>query len=669
MRNTRYIFSFVLMLAVLGYAKEQAAAPADKSAECLACHSDASLAKEVNGKVVSLHVDEGKFKGSIHGSMFACTDCHKDIKGFPHEPVPAKVDCSSCHSEEVAKYKTSVHGIALAKGNTQAATCLSCHGSPHEIMVAGDPASAVSHQNIPKTCGTCHGQKFVMESSGRSDAPFFSYEESVHGKAVQAGSEKAAVCTDCHGSHEVLTAADPKSNIFKFNVPNTCAKCHDKVKTEFMGSIHGQAIAKGVSSAPVCTDCHGIHGIKSHIDPNSSVSAQNLARTTCAKCHEGVRLSQDFGIAGGRSSSYLASYHGLASRMGSKVVANCASCHGVHNILPSSDPKSMISHANLAKTCGQCHPGAGENFIKGKIHIEAPQSADIGTIATNWVRRFYLTMIIGTIGFMVLHNLIIWRKKALKKLKDPRRIVVRMNKEQRIQHFLLLSSFIVLVITGFALKYPDSWFAALLQINEKVRSITHRIAACVMIAVSLYHVYYLIATKDGRKLALDMLPVPKDATDLLDTLKFYLGFPSKRPEYARFSYAEKMEYLALVWGTIVMVVTGFMLWFKVGVANLIPRWSLDIATAVHFYEAVLATLAIIVWHLYGVIFDPDVYPMNWAWFDGKMSVEHYSHEHGMDHETIAAAVSKAATESELVSEKGNGEVVEVGAGKSGDSNS
>jgi cytochrome b subunit of formate dehydrogenase len=660
MRTAKYIFMGVLlvMVSTLASGKTPSAAPADKSAECLACHSDAGLSKEVNGKTVSLHVDEGKFKGSIHGSMFGCTDCHKDVKA-PHETTPAKVDCASCHADEVDKFKMSVHGVARAAGNKEAATCVSCHGSPHEIVVASDPNSPVEHRNIPKTCGSCHSQKFVMESGGRSNAPFFSYEESVHGKATQAGSEKAAVCTDCHGSHEILNAANAKSSIFKFNVPNTCAKCHDKVKTEFMASIHGQAIAKGVSSAPVCTDCHGIHGIKSHIDPNSSVSAQNLARTTCAKCHEGVRLSQDFGIAGGRSSSYLASYHGLASRMGSKVVANCASCHGVHNILPSSDPASMINHANLAKTCGQCHPGAGENFIKGKIHIDAPQSADIGTIATDWIRRFYLTMIFGTIGFMLAHNLIVWRKKALKKLQDPRRIVVRMDLEQRIQHFLLLSSFILLVITGFALKYPDSWFASLTQMNEKVRGILHRIAACVMIGVSLYHLYYLVAKKGGRKLAKDMMPVPKDATDLLETLKYYIGFPSKRPEYARFNYAEKMEYLALVWGTIVMVLTGFMLWFKVIVANLIPRWSLDIATTVHFYEAVLATLAIIVWHFYGVIFDPDVYPMNWAWFDGKMSVEHYSHEHGLDRETILSAVGTAAGEDQPESENVNGEEAEA----------
>ena len=180
MRSVRYVVITLLLLAGIGYAGTKAApAPKDKSAECLACHSDPSLAKDVNGKAVSLHVDEGKFKNSIHGSMFGCTDCHSDVKGFPHDPAPATVKCETCHADQVTAYKSSVHGQALAAGNKQAATCLSCHGSPHEIVVAGDPNSTVAHANVAKTCGSCHGQKFVMESSGRSAAPFFSYQESV----------------------------------------------------------------------------------------------------------------------------------------------------------------------------------------------------------------------------------------------------------------------------------------------------------------------------------------------------------------------------------------------------------------------------------------------------------------------------------------------------------
>ena len=158
------------------------------------------------------------------------------------------------------------------------------------------PKSRVNHANIPATCGTCHGQKYVMEASGHSAQPFSSYLQSVHGKAVASGSEKAAVCTDCHGAHEILAATDDKSPIFRFNVPATCAKCHDDVKQEFMQSIHGQAIARGNGQAPVCTDCHGIHSIKDRKDPNSSVAAANLASITCARCHEGVRLTQEFGV-------------------------------------------------------------------------------------------------------------------------------------------------------------------------------------------------------------------------------------------------------------------------------------------------------------------------------------------------------------------------------------
>ena len=108
------------------------------------------------------------------------------------------------------------------------------------------------------------------------------------------------------------------------------------------------------------------------------------------------------------------------------------------------------------------------------------------------------------------------------------------------------------------------------------------------------------------------------------------GFSHQKPQYARFHYGKKMEYWALVWGMFVMGATGLALWFKVQMGHLGPRWILDIATAVHFYEAILATLAILVWHFYEVIFDPDVYPMNWAWYDGRMSVELYSEEHGAD---------------------------------------
>ena len=641
-RNARWLWLLAFMLA----AGTAAAYGADRSAktppkptneDCLACHGEPSLSKEVNGKPFSLYVNPEAFKNSIHGSMFTCVDCHSDLKSAMHDNSPAKVSCATCHADQQAAYDRSLHATAHKAGDGNAATCTDCHGSPHELLPASDPKSRVNHANIPATCGTCHSQKFVMEAGGLSSQPFTSYQESVHGRAVAAGSDKAAVCTDCHGSHEILTAGDTKSPIFKFNVPLTCAKCHESVEKEYAESIHGKAITRGNWQAPVCTDCHGIHTIKSHVDPKSTVSAQNVARLTCARCHEGVRLSQEFGVPSGRVRTYLESYHGLASQRGSAVVANCASCHGVHNILPSSDPRSTINQANLVKTCGQCHPGVSQKFVLAKVNVDAPLSADTGSVAVRWIRKFYLGMIALVIGGMLLHNLLIWRRKLVLRRRTETRFVVRMTLRQRIQHYLLLSSFIVLVTTGFALKFPDSWFAALLGMSESIRSLTHRIAAVVLIGVGLYHLGYVIFSREGRKLISDFLPVPKDATDVWGVLRHYLGISSDKPEFARFNYAEKAEYWALVWGLVVMASTGIMLWAKVTVGSLLPRWWLDIATAIHFYEAVLATLAIVVWHFYQVFFDPDTYPMNWAWWDGKVSFEHYREEHALDAQTLLEA--------------------------------
>ena len=615
----------VALVLCLGAAAKTA--PKLSNDDCLACHNDAGLTKEENGRQVSLQVDDAKFKASVH-SAFSCTDCHTDIKALPHEGTPAKPACSTCHADQQTAYDHGVHAKAASAGNGNVAKCQDCHGNVHEILSFGDPKSKVARANIPATCGACHGQKKVMESAGISSAPFNSYEDSVHGKAVKGGSGSAAVCTDCHGEHDILGAGDPKSPIAKLNVPTTCAKCHDSVEKEFVQSIHGQAIVRGNWAAPVCTDCHGIHSIKAPSDPKSAVASANVGNT-CAACHASVKLSAEFGVAGNRVSSYLSSYHGMASRVGSSTVANCASCHGVHNILPSSDPRSTINHANLAKTCGQCHPGANDKFIASKVHLDAVNKADVGSKVIAWISKFYIWMIVAVIGGMVLHNLIIFRRKMILRRIGQPRILFRMTLEQRIQHVLLLVSFFTLVLTGFALRYPSSWLAVIF-VNESVRRILHRSAGVVMIAVSLYHVWYLITKPDGRQLLKDMLPDWKDVTDARDALRYYLGFSQQRPLFGRFSYAEKAEYWALVWGIFVMANTGLMAWFKVGVGDRVPGWWVDVAITIHWYEAILATLAIVVWHLYSVIFDPDAYPMNWAWYDGKMSIEHYEHEHPLD---------------------------------------
>ena len=604
--------------------------------DCLACHQDSSLSSEVNGASRSVHVDPTRFKDSVHGQLFTCVDCHTGVKA-PHETTPANFSCGTCHSEAQAAYDRSLHAKAVS--GHPAARCTDCHGDAHEILAASDPKSRTHHANIASTCGTCHNQKFVMEAAGRSTQPFLAYQESVHGRAVTRGVMQAAVCTDCHSAHEILTAADSKSPIFKFNVPATCGKCHRGVRDEFAQSIHGQAVARGEWQAPVCTDCHGIHSIRPVAEASSPVSGQNLAQETCARCHEGVRLAQEFGFEGGRVSTYLASYHGLASRRGSAIVANCASCHGAHNILPSSDPKSRIHPANLVTTCGQCHPGVTQRFVAAKVHVNAPLSADSGSIVVRWVRKFYIILIVLVIGGMLVHNFILWRFKTIvRRRRHAGPTITRMDRDQRIQHTLLFISFAVLVLTGFALKLSEPWSTYfVLGMSENLRGIVHRIAGVVLIGTAFYHVGYVLFHSQGRRILRDITPLSSDARDLWNNLRYHLGLIPAKPHFGRFTYSEKIEYWALVWGTIVMAITGIFLWAKVTVGNHFPRWWIDVATAIHFYEAVLATAAIVIWHFYQVFYDPDTYPMNWAWWDGQVPLELYSAEHALDHDTTLTA--------------------------------
>jgi cytochrome b subunit of formate dehydrogenase len=268
-------------------------------------------------------------------------------------------------------------------------------------------------------------------------------------------------------------------------------------------------------------------------------------------------------------------------------------------------------------------------------------SKDIGSIAVRWVRWIYLALILVVIGVMFLHNAIIWQSKAraLRAMQNPK--MMRMSTNQRWQHLILLTSFIVLVITGFALKFPNSWLADVLAMGERLRSITHRVAGVILIGAGIYHIFYLAITKEGRRLIRDVAPRPRDAFDAWATMRYYLGLGGEKPKFGRFNYAEKAEYWALVWGTALMAVTGVMMWANVSTGNLLARWWVDVATAIHFYEAILATLAIVVWHFYQVFLDPDIYPMNWAWWDGKMPVEHYRHEHELDAEALAGSEAEA----------------------------
>jgi formate dehydrogenase gamma subunit len=523
-------------------------------------------------------------------------------------------DCLDCHGDNTLT-QTNANGRVISLFVDKARLAASVHRTNSCVSCHTDATARHPDDNIalkPVNCAICHPRHTE------------SYNASVHGLAFKAGHHDAATCQDCHDSHDIISGNSTLSLIYPARQAQTCGRCHPTEANDWAASVHGKAVAGGNRDAPVCTDCHSEHKIE------SLKSSLQISEEVCGRCHASERLNTKYNLPNDRVKTFFESYHGLASQYGSTVAANCASCHGYHRILPSSDPNSTINRAHLVETCGKCHPGATANFAFGRIHI-APNGeaagSEISARINRWVRNIYLTLIFGIVGAMFVHNLLLFLKKTAARLRASARPVLRMSREQRWQHFVLAASFIILAITGFALKFPDSWVAKLLGSSEPLRRWIHRITGTVLIAVGLWHFIYLLSSREGRRLVRDLFPVKKDLADVLCAVRYLCGFSDRKPQIGRFGYAEKMEYWAVVWGTIIMGLTGLTVWFQISVTDWAPRWVVDVALTIHYYEAVLACLAIVVWHFYHVIFDPDVYPINPACLDGRVTEDWHAHEH------------------------------------------
>lgn len=590
---------------------------AQEENDCLECHSvaAASVPEEYQ-------VDQALWEGSVHSEMgIECLSCHTGPEGSAHEGTDPWASCEECHADAVEEFRRSIHAEVSGKEGTPTITCGSCHGSLHSLVIDTNETSPMHPKNVAATCGECHANPDLARRGGiRVVQPLAAYQASVHGRAVERG-EHAATCSECHSAHDTQKSVNPESKVNHRNVPETCGQCHEDITTQYLESVHGTAAMAGRSDSPVCTDCHGEHRIIEPQRPDSPVYATNVPKLTCGRCHGDLTLAAKYGLED-QVPSYEDSFHGLASKGGKASVANCASCHGVHDILPSSDPRSHVSKENIASTCGSCHPGAGDRFAIGTVHT-LPGDKETAHPFVYWARVLYMWLIWLTIGGMFIHNFLDLRRKALSPF--PRPIVpVEERRERlllgfRIAHASLAVSFIILVITGFALKYPEAGWSQFLFSwdTEDWRGWIHRAAAVVMLAAFFFHFVHIIISRRARRCIMAMRPSIHDVHELRDKVLWFFGKRDLMPKSPPVNYAEKAEYLALVWGTVVMAVTGFILWFENwSLANL-PKWASDLSTVIHFYEAVLATLAIIVWHFYFVFLDPLVYPMDTAWLTGK----------------------------------------------------
>jgi cytochrome b subunit of formate dehydrogenase len=593
------------------------------NADCFVCHSDISLTKtNAAGNAVSLFVDEDKFKASIHGKNL-CTSCHTDITDLPHAETHKPVSCSQCHRIEADIYLKSDHGQAISKGVTEAASCQDCHGKAHELLDNRNPASPVNRAHIPETCGRCHGNVAEMEKFNlRQRAVVVSYDKSVHGLAHSNGVVNAAVCSDCHGTHDLHRSTNPESKLYWQTIPATCGKCHDNVRQTYSRSIHGTAVAQGVRDAPVCTDCHGEHTIQAVKLATSRVSPANIPET-CGQCHAAQRIVTQYQLPPNVFTTYIQSFHGLALQGGNLTAANCASCHGVHDILPAKDARSTINTNNLPQTCGKCHPGIGTRLSAEFFRIHAPPGAAEGKPwIVNFISRLYVVLIVATIGGMLAHNGLDYFRKARNHVRwaKTQNGEMRLTPWMRVQHYLLMVLFVLLAYTGFVHKFPDafwSWPFRVISNGNSLRGMIHRVCGWTFLALFVVHLATLFGTKRGRAELKVLWLRLYDFTDVFTMLAYNVGLRQTPPAHRKWTYIEKAEYWALIWGSVVMIVTGVMLVFTDTVLRWWPKVWHDVAQVIHYYEALLATLAIVVWHFYWTIFDPKEYPMNPSWLIGK----------------------------------------------------
>jgi cytochrome b subunit of formate dehydrogenase len=578
----RHIAFFAL--AAFAAASTSAAEPAGKPAKAQATAPSAPAAPATNESCLECHSiakrgdtdavgRQGILATSFASSVhkdLSCVDCHAGYTVGPHELQPPAEAKDAALLQKLSSAKTVDDKVVI--------------GSPRAYLA----------------CGNCHSG--VWEDLAASP----------HGKWL-AGKESIAgpVCASCHGSpHEVTPAPEAKNaaalRAYKAAESKRCEGCHGdpkfaeaarlpaEVALNYNDSIHGRLVALGSPRAPLCTDCHG----------------------------------------------WLVAKSGHKSIAGGKVAGSA--------VFFSDPPRKDDARV---RACGQCHAASNPNFaalVAHKAWQETHAVPHVVHVAFSWLTTL-------TLLFFAFHVLIDFIYEIRQRFArrdhaddaDAHREVLRFDIHQRIQHWLMLSGVILLGLTGWPLRGAGAMnvgdAAQRIESSRKFLAlfggphgagIVHRIAAMMIIASGIYHLVYLGTLAAKKRLPLSMLPTPKDAFDMRDNIMFLLGLRKERPKFDRYMYLEKFDYWAVFWGIVMMVGSGFIFWFPARFAQLLPTYVITAAQIIHGEEATLAILFLFVVHFYNVHLKPSIFPMNWAWLTGHISVEMQKEEHPLEYERM-----------------------------------
>jgi len=595
--------------------------------ECLKCHEKSDLHKVVDGQQMSMTVLKTDLQESVHRDI-PCVKCHSDIDPQKHKPceTAGRVDCSNCHAQVAEQYFESGHGQAYFQKKENAPYCTFCHGD-HATLSHRDDRDKTYRANIPQLCGGCHGKSAEEKKipSPGGDV-LVDYSSSVHGQGlIQKGLLPSAICTDCHSTHFILDNKNEQSTIYYKNLPATCATCHRGIYKEYAASVHSLINSDSEEKLPNCEDCHSAHTIKESNQDQFMVEVTHQ----CGACHKEL------------SETYLETIHGKAYTLGLLKTAKCSDCHGAHDILETNDPDSHVGYNGVVETCQNCHPDANRRFTGYLTHATHHDKKKYPILYfTFWAMTFLL---IGVFGFFGLHTLL-WLPRSFRHMKERRKAekkheryyIQRFTKDQRITHIFVVLSFVLLALTGMMMKFANlPWAQKLAGLFGGVENAgaLHRFGAVLTFGYFFFHLYSMFRLKRKTRMSWkkmifgkrSLMFNKKDIKDFFGSIKWFLGL-GPRPEYGRFTYWEKFDYMAVFWGVGVIGLSGLILWFPELFTKFLPGWLINVAMIIHSDEALLAVGFIFTIHFFNTHLRPESFPLDSVIFTGVVPLDEYKED-------------------------------------------
>jgi cytochrome b subunit of formate dehydrogenase len=559
---------------------------------CLGCHGNEGFAlPRADGQMRSLYVSKDKFEHSVHGKRL-CVECHKNITGIPHEKVEITVSCVQCHQdlwraaqtenrtqefgklatvvEQIDRYMKSIHARPNIQDQSRTnATCYHCH-EPHYVYPTGSPIRAEWRLNIPNACGKCHVREREL------------YATSVHGKEVlEKHNPVAAVCSDCHTTHDI---EDPAKPLTKIAITKNCGGCHFNSYKSYTETYHGKVHTLGYAYTAKCFDCHGSHTIQRVDDPASTVHANHRLQT-CQTCHAEA------------TAGFI----------------------------------SFQPHATTNDFSRYPHTWLASKFMLGLLG---------GTFAFFWTHS--LLWLYREYKDRRQHKSRPHVRADELRLEGNGRYYQRWSAMWRIAHLVFAIALMLLVFTGMTLFYPDSGWAQTVQRalgGPLVTGIVHRTFAIIFVGVFCLHLVYVVfrIARNWKTFKWfgphSLVPNWQDIKDIFAMFKWFFG-KGPRPVFDRFTYWEKFDYWAPFWGVTIIGTSGLILWFKELAAAYLPGWVFNVAVILHGEEAVLAAGFLFTVHFFNNHWRPDNFPLDIQMFTGGMPLENFKREHTKEYQRL-----------------------------------